>query len=647
MVPYSFSGPNRCDSLTLGAGKVPVPAIEGYEFGPYRIDTGERLLHRGDQLIPLPPKVMETLLVLVRNAGRMVDKSDLMKAVWPDTFVEEGALTRNISLLRKTLEDTGDVAAYIATIPKRGYRFIAPVRTVAVEPFAAAEPAQRRPPRRTSAARWIAVAAVFLVAALAGVAKYVMGDGVIRPGRAMAAPATALAVLPFRNLDKDASQDYFADGMTQALITGLANIRTLRIVSLASEAGGQRDTAAWNAILRDQAVSRVLEGTILRSGRRIRIDARLMDPRTRTVHWANSYERDVEDVLALESTVAEAIASEIQVSITAEDKERLRPRRPPKPGALDAYLRGRYFWNRRTEAGLRRAAQYFDQAIAADPTYAPAYAGLADSYSVLGSVGTDGMPPREAMPRAKSAAVKAIELDPTLAEGHISLAYVLLSYDWDLPGAAREFSRALALNPNSATAHHWYSHYFMAAGDLGKATAEMDQAIQLEPLSPSINIGVGWCLYYARQYDRAVEQYRSVAETDPSLPLAHQTLGMAYQQKGMYAEAIEEFKRAAAFSGNNPASVAGLASVYASAGKHSEAMRELAGLEEMSRTRYVPAFYFATIHYAMGDLSKTFAWGWKALGERSDYLMYLRVEPRAGKLSGNPEFIRAMAALHR
>ena len=633
---------------------MPLPAIEGYEFGPYRIDAGERLLRRGGELISLPPKVADTLLVLVRSAGRMVDKSDLMKAVWPDTFVEEGALTRNISLLRKALGDAGDEAAYIETIPRRGYRFVAPVHEVVAPPGGAvlvdlhrAEQVQTAPPSSRSARKWIALAGILLLAGIGVVARFVVGNIVTRPPATPMAPVTTLAVLPFRSVEKDASQDYFADGMTQALITRLANLRNLRIISLASEASGQRDTGAWTAVLRNQSVNRVLTGSVLRSGGRIRIDAQLIDPATRAVHWANSYERNVEDVLALESTVAEAIASEIQVSITAGDRERLRQQRAAKPEALDAYLRGRYFWNRRTEDGLRRGAQYFQQAIAADPTYALAYSGMADSYSLLGSIGTDGMPPNTAMPLAKSAAQKAIELDPDLADGHVSLALVELSYDWDLAGAAREFSRALELNPNSATARHWYSHYFMAAGDLGRATEQMREALRLEPLSPSINIGVGWCLYYSRHYDQAIEQFRSVVEIDPSLPLAHQTLGMAYQQKGQFDQAIEEYKRAAAFSSNSPASVAALASAYAAAGKPTEARQELARLEDMSRTRYVPAFYLASVHYAMGDLAKTFEWGWKAIGERCDYLIYLRVEPRVGRLAGNPEFIRAMAALHR
>ena len=629
---------------------MPLPAIEAYEFGPYRIDTGERLLHRNGEIISLPPKVAGTLLVLVRSAGRMVDKADLIKAVWPDTFVEEGALTRNISLLRKTLGDSGEEPAYIETIPKRGYRFVAPVRTMPVEgidPPGVEVPNGPQPPKRRIPTKPILVSAFVLLAALGIVAKFTIGrrDLPVVPANRQA--ETALAVLPFRSMEKDASQQYFADGMTQVLITRLANLRSMSVISLASESGERGDAAAWNAILRNRSIKRVLTGAVFRSGDRLRIDVQLMEPGTRAVHWANSYERDTRDILALESAVAEAIAGEVQVTITAEDKQRLQPSRPVSAQALDAYMRGRYFWNRRTEESLRRAAQYFQQSIEADPTYALAYSGLADSYSLLGSIGTDGMAPHKAMPLARSAAMKAIELDPRLADGHVSLAYVKLSYEWDLEGAAREFSRALELNPGSACARHWYSHYWMAAGDLQKAAEQMRDALQLEPLSPSIYIGVGWCLYYSRQYDRAIEQFRSVAEIDPSLPLAHQTLAMAYQQKGLFAQAIEEYQRAAAFSNNSPASVASLAAAYAAAGKEAESRRELARLEEMSRSRYVPAFYFATVHHARGDLAKTLHWGWKAIGERCDYLMYLRVEPRVGKLAGNPEFIRAMAVLHR
>ena len=618
---------------------MPLPASAGYQFGPYRIDEGERLLYRGDELVVLPPKVAGTLLVLVQNAGRMVDKSDLMKAVWPDTFVEEGALTRNISLLRKALGDTGEEATFIETIPRRGYRFLAEVR--AVEIPQAPAPQTKAKPKRLAMALLLGGLAVS-----AAIAIYLTRTWRVPVAVPITSSGKVLAVLPFRSIEKDSSQDYFADGMTQAVITTLARLARLRVVSLASEAGAKKDSTVWETILRDQSVHRVLSGTIVRSGGRVRIDARLIDPSTRAVLWANSYERDVQDVLALESTLAEAIAGEIEENLTDEDRKRLRER-PVKPEALDAYLRGRYYWNRRTEESLRRAVQYFQQAIALDANYAPAYSGLADSYSLLGSVGTDGMAPKEAMPLAKAAAQKALELDPNLSDAHASLAYVELSYDWDLPAAGREFARALALNPNSATARHWYSHYFMAAGDLPRAGEQMREALEIEPLSPSINIGIGWCLYYSRQYDQAIDRFRSVTEMDPSLPLAHQTLGMAYQQKGLMNDAIEEYQRAAALSDNSPASVTSLASAYAAAGRLPDARQELARLQEMSRTRYVPSFYFATVSYAMGDIGKTFEWGWKAVGERCDYLLYLRVEPRVGKLAVNPEFIRGMAALHR
>jgi len=633
---------------------MPLPSVVAYEFGPYRIDSAERLLRRGDELIPLPPKVALTLLALVENAGRMVDKSDLMKIVWPDTFVEEGALTRNISLLRKTLGDTGDEPVYIETIPRRGYRFVAPVRT---GPFEAPsptradnrdqpEPLAPPPAPPPSRARLKALATV-LVLAGAAIAAFTYKKNDTPAVTATPRPSNMLAVLAFRNVDQDASQSYFADGMTQALIDRLGKVRNLRIASYASAGISLTDADARAEILRNPAIKRVLTGTIQRSGGRIQIYAQLLDPRTWEVYWTRNYERKTEDVLDLESEVAEAIAGEIEAGITARDREHLRERRQTSPEAYDAYLRGLSFWNRRTEDGLKRAAEEFQRAIKADSSYAPAYAGLADSHSLLGSIGTDGMPPEKAMPLAKAAAEKAVELDPDLADGYTSLAYIKLSYDWDLPAAEKDFSRALELNPNSATAHHWYSHYFMAAGDLAKATEQMHEALRLEPLSPSINIGIGWCLYYSQKYDEAIEQFRSVTESDPALPLAHQTLGMAYQQKGWFDRAIEEFKRAAAYSNNSPASVAALASAYAAMGRTAEARQELARLEEMARTRYVPAFYFASVHYALGDLARTFTWGWKAIGERCDYLMYLRVEPRVGKLAGNPEFVRALAAIHR
>lgn len=593
---------------------------------PFRGDTSGMIFHAILERSPTPPVRINPEIPpkLEEIVQRLLEKNRDLR------YQSAADLRAELKRLQRDESDSGKLA-----------------RSAAAAQADHETTAERHPPSSRSKAKWVIPAAILLLVVVAVMMRFFAGNVKTRTFTRVPAAANVLAVLPFRSLPNDTSQDYFAEGMTQVLITRLANLSGLRVISLASEGAGQTDTATLSAVLRNQPVTGILTGTIIRSNGRIRVDAQLMDPTTRAVHWANSYERRAEDIFALESAIAEAIASEIQVGITPEDRERLRQRHSVEPAALDAYLRGRYFWNRRTEDGLRRAAQYFQQAIAADPTYALAYSGLADSYSLLGSLGVDGMPPNQAMPRARSAAQKAIDLDPELADGHISLAYVKLSYDWDLSGAAREFSRALELNPSSATARHWYSHYFMAAGDLEKAAEQMREALRLEPLSPSINIGVGWCLYYSRQYDQAIEQFRSVVEAEPSLPLAHQTLGMAYQQKGLLNEAIEEYKRAAAFSHDSPASIAALASAYAAMGKFADARQYLAHLEEMSHTRYVPAFYFATVYYAMGDLTRTFEWGWKAIGDRCDYLIYLRVEPRAGKLASNPEFIRAMRALHR
>jgi TolB-like protein/DNA-binding winged helix-turn-helix (wHTH) protein/Tfp pilus assembly protein PilF len=629
------------------------PEIQGYRFGPYRIDSGERLLRRSGELVPLPPKAIDTLLVLVAGAGRMVEKGDLMQAVWPDTFVEEGALTRNISLLRKALGDTKEDGGYIETVPKRGYRFVAGVQSgppeiavpVPIEP-APVEPVELPVrARRPTVSKWRAPAAVLLLAAAVALGVYLLrGRDTASAATAPRTPTSTLAVLPFSNVSGDETQAYFADGMTQALVTVLAKLGDLRVISLASQAGG-RDAAALDAAFSDPSVNRVLTGKVQRSGERIRIYAQLQDPKTRAVSWSNAYTRDLKDVLALQSEVAEAIANEIQVKITAEDKQRLQQDRQVNPQALEANWRGRFAWNRRTEDGMWEAVGHFKQAIDIDPDYAPAYSGLADSYSMLGSIGIDGAEPKTVMPLAELNAKKALEKDSNLAEAHASLAYVKLSYYWDLPGARQEFERAIALDPGSATAHHWYSHYFMAADDMASATQQMQIARKLEPLSSSINLGIGWCYYYSKRYQEAIDQYRAVVETEPGFPLAYQTLGMAYQQKNMMPEAIAEFKTAVELSRESPGAVAGLASAYAAAGQTVPAHKELARLNEIAKRHYVPAFYIASVYWALGEEAKTIEWGWKALGERTDYLIYLRMEPRAGKLAGTPKFLRVLAGL--
>jgi len=626
------------------------PEIQGYEFGPYHIDAGERLLHRGHELIALPPKALDTLLVLLAGADRMVDKGYLMKAIWPDTFVEEGALTRNISLLRKALDDIGDQPRYIETIPKRGYRFIAPVQAGPLRSKGVERLAPLLPPPSSKASwktGWGAPIALLAICSAVGLTMYLTRGREAIPEAAVKVPTRTVAVLRFRNVEVDPAEEYFADGITQALISPLKRLGNLRVIDLTSESSGGEESEAVNRLVQEQGITHFLTGTVQQSNGRVRIHAVLRVPRSRDVSWANDYERDMKDVLALEAAAAEAIANEIQVAVTAEERQQLQRHRPINPDAWLAYQRGRYFWNRRTEDGLNRALQFFQQAIELDPTFALPHTGQADSYSLLGSIGIDGMRPDKAMPLAKAAAEKALKMDPDLAEAHVSLAYVKLSYEWDLDAARKEFARAIELDPASAKAHHWYSHYFMGANDLTRATQQMQLAIALEPLSPIINIGIGWCYYYSRQYDKAIEQYRSAVEMDPTMPMAHQTLGMAYQQKGLFPQAIAEFQRANALSGNSPTSLAALASAYGFAGQVSDARRELARLEELSQTRYVPALYFAMIHNSLGESAKALVFGWDAAAERSDYLVYLRLEPQVGKLAGDTRFLSLIGSLHR
>jgi TolB-like protein/Flp pilus assembly protein TadD len=468
---------------------------ELYQFGPFRIDPAERLLRRGTEVIPLTPKAMETLLVLVTSGGRAVDKEELMRRVWPDTFVEEGGLARNISLLRKALgdsaEDTQD-NCYIETIPRRGYRFVVPVSTV----------------------------------------------------RASHDAARSLAVLPLANLSHDPVQEFFADGMTDELISYLMHIEALRVTSRTSAMAYKGLKKSLREIARELEVTWVVEGTVLQAAGRVRITARLIEGANENHLWSGTYEKDIRDVLSIQSEVASDIAREIRVKVTSPEKARLAQSRLVDPEAYQDYLRGRYFWNKRTTDSLNRARDYFRQAIDKDPSYAPAHSGLADAYAVLGSTGYDVMPPKDAMPRAKAAAMNALQIDERLAEAHAALGYVHLVYEWDWNTAERELTRAIELNPSYATAHQWRGELFMALSRPEHATASFKRALELDPLSIPCNLGLGWSYYFSRNYDRAIEQYRRTVEIAPNVPMALYGLGLSYHHAGQPALGLAEIRNA-------------------------------------------------------------------------------------------------------
>lgn len=556
------------------------------QFGPFRIDQCERLLRRGSEVIPLTPKAIDTLLVLASSGGRVVEKEELLKRVWPDTFVEEGGLARNISLLRKTLGDGKDDHQYIETVPRRGYRFVAPVAEVRGEPIG----------------------------------------------------AHSLAVLPLANLSNDLSQDYFADGMTDELISSLMKVEALRVSSRTSVMAYKQVGKPLKQIASELNVRWVVEGAVLHSADRVRISARLIEALSEKHLWASTYEKDMRDVLALQSEVASDIAHAIQVKVTSPEKARLAQVRPVNTEAYQDYLRGRYFWNNRTTDGLERARQYFQSAIEKDPTYAPAHSGLADAYAVLGSTGYDVLPPKEVMPLARSSALEALRIDEGLAEAHAALGYVKLVFDWDWSGAERELRRAIELNPSYASAHQWQGELLMGHNRPKEAVEAFKRALGLDPLSIPCNLGLGWSYYFAREYDLSIEQHRKTLEIAPNVPLALYGLGLAYHHKKLPPQQASEFKKALASFKGEPAAVMLMGVTNALIGDRKAAETNLAELRDLSTQRYVPAVYPAFVYIMLDDMDHTFEWLQKACDERSSYLIFLDVQPSLDKVRSDVRY---------
>ena len=455
--------------------------------------------------------------------------------------------------------------------------------------------------------------------------------------RSVAPPRVrSIAVLPLKNISGEAAQDYFAEGMTDIIATELSKTG-LPVIAPAS-VRRLPPGATLAEIGRRLNVEAVVHGTVLESDKRVRINAQVVEVATGRMLWADSYQRDLRDVLSLQAEVAGAIARMATSEVASEQKPRSSRLQPVIPEAYQAYLRGRFFWNKRSEAALRKAIEYFDEAIAKDATYAPAYAGLADSWALLASSYYDAVPPREGMPRAKAAALRALELDGGLAEAHTSLAYELMAYEWDLAGAEREFQKAMRSNPGYPTAHHWRAHCLLAGGRVDEASAEIRQAQKLDPLSLPINVGLGWCSYFARRYDEAIRQYRTTLELEPNFALAHQTLGMALLQKRDYRDAVAEFQAAVTLSGESAAAIAYLGYAYALAGSKAEALAQLGRLAELSQQRYVPAIYSALVHLGLRDSRSFSAWLSKAREERSEYFIYYRFDPAFDAVRTNPLF---------
>jgi TolB-like protein/Tfp pilus assembly protein PilF len=449
----------------------------------------------------------------------------------------------------------------------------------------------------------------------------------------------SLAVLPLDNLSHDPEQDYFADGMTEELITDLAKISALRVISRTSVMRYRRTEKPLSQIAQELNVDGVVEGSVQRSGNRVRITAQLIQAATDKHLWAESYERDLRDVLSLQDEVARAIASEIKVKLTPQEQTRLASARPVNPEAHGLYLKGRYYWNKRTPETLKKSLEYFQQAIEKDPGYAPAYAGLADSYDMLGAGSYRVLPPKEAYPKAEAAAMKALELDSTLAEAHTSLGWSKWVFDWDWQGAEREYKQAIELNPNYANAHHWYAGYLLDMGRYTEAIGEDRKAESLDPLSLIISADLGdEALGPAGLYDQEMEQCRKTLEMDPNFAQAHMCLADSYVRKGMHKEAIAEFEKAIELSAGSLVYVSALGSTYARAGRRDDAIKILNELKARSKQGFVAPDNFASIYAGLGDKDQAFAWLEKAYEERTDAIIGVSAEPWFDPLRSDPRF---------
>jgi TolB-like protein/tetratricopeptide (TPR) repeat protein len=454
---------------------------------------------------------------------------------------------------------------------------------------------------------------------IAAASWFAFGDRVFE--RPATVEITSIAVLPLANLSGDPQEEYFADGMTEALIGELGKVSALRVMSRTSVMPYKNTKKTLPQIARELNVDALVEGAVVREGGRVRVSAQLIRATPERRLWADRYERDVSSILGLQRDVAQMIAAEIRATLTPEEKVLLGNARPVNAASYEAYLKGRYHWNKASGTALLQARAYFEQAIDKDPGFAQAYVGLANTYAWAYRWDAPSLlAPREAFPKAKAAALKAIELDATLAEAHASLGYIKEAYDWDWEGAERDYRRAIELNPSYPGVRHWYAIYLAIPRRFDEAFAQMKRAEELDPLSRAVRRGKGWLYLWSREYDRAIEQWRMTLELDPDFPQAHYALAIAYAQKGMYEDAIGLHRKEIALAGETPRALAILAHAYGKAGQKHEALQILGDLKERAKREYVSGYLVAIGYVGAGHKDEALRWLEKALEERDPYL---------------------------
>jgi TolB-like protein/DNA-binding winged helix-turn-helix (wHTH) protein/Tfp pilus assembly protein PilF len=643
-----------------------------YQFGEFTVDVDQRVLLRNGTPISLPPKLFDTFIILVHNKGRIVGKEELMNQLWPDTFVEEANLAVNIQQLRKVLGDNARKPLFIETVARRGYRFIAHVEEGVSESGlwhiedgglenhlppsnneAEVEPLDNETKTREfataittpsnlslrSGTKWIPRLLLIMAVALLTSSGIWFLLARMRVHRQPTGRRSMVAVLPFKNLTGDDTQDYFSDGLTEEVITQLGNLdpQHLGVIAPTSVMHYKNSQTSLEQVSHELGVQYVLEGSVRRDATKVRVAAQLVETKGQTQIWAQAYDRELSDVLALQAEIAQQVANEIDQTLGGQKQVPTNSLNssPQVYEAYELYLRGQYFFNKRSNEGFEQAIHYFQQAIEKDPKYARAYAGLADSYALIG--GYSGRPQTEFLPKARAAALRALEIDESLPEAHTAFALIVQNYDWDWQTSEKEFRRSIELNPNYATAHHWYAEHLMWLGRFDEALRESEIARELDPLSLIVSADRGAILYYSRQYDRAITQFRSVREMDPNFPRTA-LIERAYERNGQLSEALTDVRKLQLSYHGQPWAWAELAHFYGKSGQRPQARHAIEKLLEMDQNQQLDPATLMWAYLGMGDTQQTFAYLEKAYAEHSNTLVSLKVEPCFDPLRGDPRF---------
>ncbi len=599
---------------------------EVIRFGPFELDARAGELRKHGLKTRLQQQPFRVLALLLERPGEVVTREELRQAIWPaDTFVDfnEG-LDATIYKLRNTLGDSSESPRFVETLPRRGYRFIAPVEEVR--------------PQKSRVRSLLTLAGVLTAVGLAllfGLNLAGMRERLL--SRTSNRRIRSLVVLPLQNLSGDPSQEYFVDGMTEVLTTDLGKIGALRVISRTSAMQYKGTHKKMSEIAKELNVDAAIEGAVLRSGERVRITAQLVEAASDRHLWAQTYERDLRDVLVLQDELAQTIARQVQIKLSLQEQPRLASARTIDAEVLEAYLQGREQWNKWTEEGVRKSIEYFDQAVHKDSAYAQAWAGISDSYHLLYMFGYS--PSEEALPKAKTAALRAIELDSSLSEAHVSLACVM-RYEWT--AKEKEFQRAIELNPNNAMAHQYYGYALSALGRFDEAIAEMKRALELDPLSPNKQNSLGATFYRAGRYEEALEQFREVPDPDANSEFRHRRMAAIYERRGQQKEAVNELLIGLKLAGEKELATS-VEQKFISSGYWPAQEAFLRGdlREKQKRAKKgQPALALAIAgdYASLGEKDQAFAWLEKSFEEREGGLMYLNVDDRFAALRSDPRF---------